>query len=149
MVTASHNPPDDNGYKVYLGGADRGRRSSRPPTPRSPRTSSASPRRRVADMPRADYEVADESVIDAYVAATATVAPRRGRGRHELGLHGDARRGLRDAGAILDSPATRCRSSSRSRSPDGRFPTVAFPNPEEPGAMDLSFATARAAEPSS
>ncbi len=149
MVTASHNPPDDNGYKVYLGGDDQG---SQIVSPADARIAAAI--QRVADdgdigaLPRsAAYEVAGDDVVDAYVAATAAVAPApAGAGSMRwvyTAMHGV---GWETLSRILESagyphPIT----VDEQLAPDGRFPTVSFPNPEEPGAMDLAFAAARRA----
>ena len=77
MVTASHNPPNDNGYKVYLGGADDGAQIVSPAD-----AEIAAHIQRIADagdvgaLPRSlGYEMAGEAVVDAYVEATAAVAP--------------------------------------------------------------------------
>lgn len=150
MVTASHNPPDDNGYKVYLGGADDGAQIVSPAD-----AEIAAHIQRVADdgdvtvLPRSvGYENAPESLVEAYVAATAAVAPAAG-GTDGLrwvytAMHGvgweTVSRVLAEAG--YPAPVV----VEAQIHPDGRFPTVAFPNPEEPGAMDLAFETARSAD---
>ncbi|MGM1016816.1 MAG: phospho-sugar mutase [Actinomycetota bacterium] len=146
MVTASHNPPNDNGYKVYLGGADEGSQIVSPSD-----AEIAAAIQRVADagdigaLPRStDYEVAGEDVVDAYVAATAAVAPAPSSARETTwvysAMHGVGwetfSRTLRAAG--YSAPKT----VAAQLSPDPTFRTVAFPNPEEPGAMDLSFGLA-------
>ncbi|WCM55060.1 phospho-sugar mutase [Microbacterium sp. EF45047] len=150
MVTASHNPPDDNGYKVYLGGADQGSQIVAPAD-----AEIAGHIQRVADagdiglLPRSDaYEIASEEVVDAYVAATAAVAPAP-YGVQEMrwvytAMHGV---GWETFSRVLKSagyPAPRI--VEEQRDPDPTFRTVAFPNPEEPGAMDLAFARARAVD---
>lgn len=147
MVTASHNPPDDNGYKVYLGGADDGAQIVSPAD-----ADIAAHIQRIADagnvsvLPRSvGYANAPESLVDAYVAATAAIAPApagaRGLRWAYTAMHGVGwetfSRVLSDAGY----PAPTLVEAQIE--PDGRFPTVAFPNPEEPGAMDLAFETAR------
>ncbi|MCD2499702.1 phospho-sugar mutase [Microbacterium nymphoidis] len=149
MVTASHNPPDDNGYKVYLGGSDDGSQIVSPADKQI-----AAHIQRVADtltvpaLPRStDYTVADESVLDAYVTATAAVGPAPATGADlrwvYTAMHGvgyeTISRIITEAGYAAPILVT------EQIQPDGRFPTVAFPNPEEPGAMDLSFAAAREA----
>lgn len=149
MVTASHNPPNDNGYKVYLGGADQGSQIVSPAD-----AEIAAHIQRVADtlqvpnLERSDeYEIADESVIAAYVTATAAVAPATagaaGLTWVYTAMHGvgweTTKRILETAGYPLPTTV------DAQLEPDGRFPTVSFPNPEEPGAMDLSFEAARAA----
>ncbi|GAA1725940.1 phospho-sugar mutase [Microbacterium paludicola] len=148
MVTASHNPPNDNGYKVYLGGSDAGSQIVAP----SDADIAASIRRvadeqSVSDLPRSSaYEIADEAVIEAYVSATAAVgpAPEGAAGTRWVytAMHGVGwetfSRVLEEAGYPQPTVVP------EQIEPDGTFPTVAFPNPEEPGAMDLAFATAAA-----
>ncbi len=149
MVTASHNPPRDNGYKVYLGGRDQGSQIVAPVDGEIHEAilgiaSTTS----IDQLPRStDYELAGEEVIDAYVAATVALVPS-GEGAPAraivpfvyTAMHGVgwevAQRVFRDAG--LGEPTV----VAEQIEPDGAFPTVAFPNPEEPGAMDLSYVTA-------
>ncbi|NRG40006.1 phospho-sugar mutase [Rathayibacter sp. VKM Ac-2804] len=143
MVTASHNPPQDNGYKVYLGGDDDGSQIVPPvDSAIAERILAVAEERRVTELPRGEYRVADESVVDAYIAATAAV----GRQSEPLrvvytAMHGvgweTAHRVL--SAADFDEPAVVVEQID----PDPAFPTVAFPNPEEAGALDLAFATAR------
>lgn len=150
MVTASHNPPDDNGYKVYLGGADQGSQIVSPAD-----AEIAAQIQAVADagdlsaVPRSDaYEIADESVVDAYVAATAVVAPApagaAGLKWVYTAMHGVGHETLAHILETAGYPQPIVVTAQID--PDGTFPTVAFPNPEEPGAMDLAFETARAAD---
>ncbi|WP_412535068.1 MULTISPECIES: phospho-sugar mutase [Microbacterium] len=149
MVTASHNPPDDNGYKVYLGGADDGSQIVAPAD-----AEIAAHIERVAEaadistIPRSlGFELATEAVVDEYVAATAAVAPApagaAGLTWVYTAMHGVGwetfSRILETAGYPAPVPV------DAQLQPDGAFPTVAFPNPEEPGAMDLAFETARSA----
>jgi phosphomannomutase len=153
MVTASHNPPRDNGYKVYLGGVDRGSQIVAPAD-----SEIAAHILRVAggsirDLPRSDqFETADESVVEAYVAATAAVAgelPANRQGTVALNVVYTAMHGVgwETASAVFEAAGFAApRPVVEQIEPDAAFPTVAFPNPEEPGAMDLSFATARVAE---
>ncbi|MGK9219032.1 MULTISPECIES: phospho-sugar mutase [unclassified Microbacterium] len=148
MVTASHNPPDDNGYKVYLGGADEGAQIVSP----ADREIAAHIQRvadevRVPDLPRSDaYELAAEEVVEAYVAATAAVAPApasaAGMRWAYTAMHGVGWETLERILARAGYPAPAV--VAEQIAPDAAFPTVAFPNPEEPGAMDLAFATAAA-----
>ncbi len=149
MVTASHNPPDDNGYKVYLGGDDDGSQIVSPAD-----AEIAAHIERVAEagdistIPRSlGVEFATEAVVDDYIAATAAVAPApasaEGLTWVYTAMHGVGwetfSRILHSAGYPAPVPVT------AQLEPDGAFPTVAFPNPEEPGAMDLAFETAREA----
>lgn len=149
MVTASHNPPNDNGYKVYLGGVHAGSQIVAPADALiAAEIQRVADTLRVDELPRSDgWELADESVVDAYVAATARVAPA-GPGAAGLrwvytAMHGVGWETLSKILATAGYPAPVL--VEQQTAPDGRFPTVAFPNPEEPGAMDLAFETARAA----
>lgn len=149
MVTASHNPPDDNGYKVYLGGADEGSQIVSPADGQIAAHIDAAAAGDARLLPRsAAYEVASESVVTAYIDATAAVAPAQG-GTEGMSwvytaLHGV---GWETFARILERagyPAPEVVAAQID--PDGLFPTVDFPNPEEPGAMDLAFATADAVD---
>ncbi len=141
MVTASHNPPQDNGYKVYLGDGCQ----IVPPADAeiSARIDAVGA---LADVPRRDgWRRLGDDVLDSYLRdVTALVDPN---GPRELtavytplhGVGGDTVvEALRRAGF-----ATPHLTPEQAR-PDPDFPTVAFPNPEEPGAMDLAMR--RAAE---
>ena len=146
MVTASHNPPDDNGYKVYLGGADEGSQIVSPADAEiAAHIERVAAEASIADLPRAEFELAGESVIQAYVAATATVAPApagaAGMNWVYTAMHGVGYETLRSILELAGYPLPVV--VEQQIEPDGAFPTVAFPNPEEPGAMDLTFAAAR------
>ncbi|HLP23257.1 MAG TPA: phospho-sugar mutase [Microbacteriaceae bacterium] len=143
MVTASHNPPEDNGYKVYLGGADQGSQIVAPDDATiAAHIAAVAESVRFDDHPRGSFEIAEESVVEAYVTATArlirsgaTAVPFVYTAMHGVGAETFLR--VLDA-AGLPHPELVAEQAT----PDGRFPTVAFPNPEEPGALDLAFATA-------
>ena len=144
MVTASHNPPNDNGYKVYLGDANEGAQIVSPDDADiAEHIRRVADTLRVPDLPRAAYETAPESVVQAYVDATAAVGrpPRAQVNAVYTALHGvgwdTTRRVLDAAGFALPTLV------DAQIAPDADFPTVAFPNPEEPGAMDLAYETAR------
>jgi len=145
MVTASHNPPRDNGYKVYLGGADEGAQIVSPADAEIAAQIEMAAQSPIGKLLRSgDYAVADDAVIDAYIEATAAIVepieqdaalrvvytPMHGVGLETL------TRVFRTAG--LPEPIV----VTAQAEPDGAFPTVAFPNPEEPGALDLAYATA-------
>ncbi|SIN70154.1 phospho-sugar mutase [Agromyces cerinus] len=144
MVTASHNPPNDNGYKVYLGGDDHGSQIVAPTD-----AEIAAQIQRVADtalvpeLPRGVFETAAESVVDEYIRLTAQVAaPPAVQPRVVYtAMHGVGWQTMASvlAAAGFDAPSL----VDAQIEPDPAFPTVSFPNPEEPGAMDLSFARAR------
>jgi phosphomannomutase len=142
MVTASHNPPEDNGYKVYLGDGAQ----LVPPADGLIESAIAAvgPARevRLAD----DWLTLGHDVEADYVAAVvAALDPGRVAARGSLtiaytAMHGvgaDTTRAV-FAAAGLSEPV----SVAEQDRPDPRFPTVAFPNPEEPGATDLLKALA-------
>ena len=140
MVTASHNPPDDNGYKVYLGDGSQ----IVPPadTQISDCIAAVGP---LASIPQSDeYQTLDGAVLDSYVARAVSLL---GDGPRAVSAVYTAMHGVGGevfmraaAGAGFPAPA----KVAKQFAPDGRFPTVNFPNPEEPGAMDLALADARA-----
>lgn len=147
MVTASHNPPNDNGYKVYLGGADQGSQIVAPAdaeiAAHIQRVADAGP---VTALPRAtEYETADEEVVEAYIAATAAVAPApagtTGMRWVYTAMHGVGWETL--SRIVKDAVYPQPFVVDEQLTPDATFRTVSFPNPEEPGAMDLAFARAR------
>lgn len=143
MVTASHNPARDNGYKVYLGGEDAGSQIVSPADHQIEALILDAASRNAADFPRStNYRLAPESLIDDYVEATsristrpATPAPFVYTAMHGVGWEVSNRcylaAGLGNAVVVAEQVH-----------PDGTFPTVAFPNPEEPGALDLAYETA-------
>ncbi|MCU1478518.1 MAG: phosphomannomutase [Subtercola sp.] len=149
MVTASHNPPNDNGYKVYLGDADEGAQIVSPADEEiEAEIVRVAATQRVNELPRSTaYETADESLIDAYITETARVGwlPPAEIGAQPrvvyTAMHGVGwqtfSRVLGAAGFIEPDVVT------AQLQPDARFPTVSFPNPEEPGALDLAYETAR------
>ncbi|MGW6458806.1 phospho-sugar mutase [Streptomyces sp. NPDC055078] len=144
-VTASHNPPRDNGYKVYLGDGAQ----IVPPADTEIATEIAAVHR-LADAPRADdgWDILGDEVLNAYLARTDAVltpgSPRTARVVYTA-MHGVGTEVLTAAFARAGFPAPVL--VPEQAEPDPAFPTVAFPNPEEPGAMDLAFATARRARP--
>ncbi|MFR9727017.1 phospho-sugar mutase [Streptomyces sp. MS19] len=145
MVTASHNPPRDNGYKVYLGDGSQ----IVPPADAdiAARIAAVGP---LADVPRpeAGWETLGEDVVEAYLArsgAALTGGSPRSVSVVYTPLHGVGRPVLAAAFARAGFPPPVDVPEQAEADPD--FPTVAFPNPEEPGAMDLAFAAARASAP--
>ncbi|ROP64289.1 phospho-sugar mutase [Curtobacterium sp. PhB115] len=145
MVTASHNPPRDNGYKVYLGQDDDGSQIVPPVDGSIAAAIDAVAAGSITDLPRAtDYTVATSSLLDAYVSATAAtvdapaLAPEAQPTVVYTAMHGVGWETARAvfAAAGFASPAV----VPEQIHPDGAFPTVSFPNPEEPGAMDLAIA---------
>ncbi|MDP2289200.1 MAG: phospho-sugar mutase [Actinomycetota bacterium] len=143
MVTASHNPPRDNGIKVYLGDG------SQIVAPVDAEISAEIDRevelRHLAqDDPDAEWLTLDEQVVEAYIdTATALVADSHHRNVRAVytAMHGVG-------GVLLERVFARAGFPPvipvpEQFQPDADFPTVAFPNPEEPGAMDLALALAR------
>jgi phosphomannomutase len=135
MITASHNPPQDNGYKVYAG--DGAQIVPPADTEIEAAIQAVGPARTI---PMSDeYTVMDGSLVDEYVAAVADLVepgPRALRIVHTA-MHGVGREVLQRVFARsgfappIDVP--------QQAHPDPDFPTVAFPNPEEPGALDLAL----------
>ncbi|MFI8190570.1 phospho-sugar mutase [Streptomyces sp. NPDC085946] len=144
-VTASHNPPRDNGYKVYLGD---GSQIVPPADAEIAAEIAAVPSLTVVPRPTEGWETLDDTVLDAYLARTDAVlapgSPRTARTVYTA-MHGVGKDVLLAAFARAGFPEPVLVAEQADPDPD--FPTVAFPNPEEPGAMDLAFATAREAGP--
>jgi phosphomannomutase len=146
MVTASHNPPQDNGYKVYIGptadGIDYSSSQIINPTDGYIAEEIAAITS-LKSLPRGDkWTVLGEEVISEYIDRTIKLAPRPGdikivyTAMHGVGTE-IVQRVFNHAGfATLILVDEQC-------APDPDFPTVAFPNPEEPGAIDLALAKAR------
>jgi len=146
MVTASHNPPQDNGYKVYLGGTVDGieYRGSQIVSPTD--VSIAQKIDAIVslkDQPRGKvWTNLGEEIVEKYITRTASLATQPGTlkivytAMHGVGTE-TLQRVFHKAGflspILVDAQA----------SPDPDFPTVAFPNPEEPGAIDLALETAK------
>jgi len=148
MVTASHNPPQDNGYKVYLGaalGGELGAGAQIVPPVDAEIESAIRAVGPLSAVPLGDPGVLlDEDVVTSYVeSAAGVVAPG---GPRDLvvaytPLHGVGARVL--AAAFARAGFARPHEVAEQAEPDPLFPTVAFPNPEEPGAMDRVIEVAR------
>lgn len=141
VVTASHNPPQDNGYKVYLGDGSQ----IVPPADASiaDRIDQVS-RHDLADVPRSDdYRVLGNELEQAYRARLVSLVPAAAP--RELSwvytpLHGVGGALVTEVVAAAGFPAPTVVAAQSEPDPD--FPTVPFPNPEEPGAIDLALALA-------
>jgi phosphomannomutase len=139
MVTASHNPPQDNGYKVYLGDGSQ----IVPPADAgiAAKIDEVGP---VAEVPRGPGgTVLGEHVVDRYLDTVAELAED---GPRDLDLVYTPLHGVGGSSVIqvLETAGfSTPRVVEQQEQPDPDFPTVAFPNPEEPGAMDLALALAR------
>ena len=146
MVTASHNPPQDNGYKVYIGPTADGINYASSQIISPTDGFMAADIGEVASLktlPRGkNWTVLGEELITEYVKRTSALAPRPGdikivyTALHGVGTE-TVQRVFNHAGfatlILVDEQCT----------PDPDFPTVAFPNPEEPGAIDLALKKAR------
>jgi len=151
MVTASHNPPRDNGYKVYLGGrvvTDGGQGAQIVPPADAAIAAEIARVPSVASVPRvaAGWTTLGEDVVAEYARTAAAVAPggdpaTRARLAVVLTpLHGVGGALTRDV--LAHAGFTDVTLVAEQAEPDPDFPTVAFPNPEEPGATDLALALA-------
>jgi phosphomannomutase len=151
MVTASHNPPEYNGYKAYWNNGAQ----IVPPTDVAiaAQIAKAPPAK---DVPRVDFEAGKsagkilmigEELDREYLAEVKKLGPRPGEGDRSISIVYTPMHGVGDKLTRLafdDAGFTNVVSVPEQQKPDGAFPTVAFPNPEEKGAMDLSFALAKA-----
>ena len=142
VVTASHNPPQDNGYKVYLGD---GSQIVPPADVEISARIDEIAKRRLADVSRSrSYDVIGAELVDAYVDRIASsvpaAAPRQLRWVYTP-LHGVG--GSLVERVVQASGFPPPEVVPEQADPDPRFPTVAFPNPEEPGAIDLAIARAQ------
>jgi phosphomannomutase len=145
VVTASHNPPRDNGYKVYLGGANGGGQIVSPADAEiSAEIEAVAASKTFAQIAKSDnFEFLGESTIDDYVRVTSRLVSDPSDSQLKIvysAMHGVGWPTLEKlfAAASIAKPIV----VESQIKPDGNFPTVAFPNPEEPGAMDESYATA-------
>ena len=146
MVTASHNPPQDNGYKVYLGaalGGPGGAGAQIVPPADAGIEAAIQAVGPLAEVPLGEPgTVLGEDMVQGYVdsaAAVVTAGPRDLRVAYTP-LHGVGGEVL--AAAFAAAGFAEPDVVAEQAEPDPEFPTVAFPNPEEPGAMDLLLALA-------
>lgn len=146
-VTASHNPPEYNGYKVFfengaqiIGPHDAGIAAwiERAPPANEIEVDLGSALVQDATDLEARYLAAVTALVD-----TAAIAPAELKIAYTA-MHGVGERTLRQA--MTAAGFTAFESVALQAEPDGNFPTVRFPNPEEPGALDLGLDLARACE---
>lgn len=149
VVTASHNPPEYNGYKVYASNAVQ----IVPPIDReiAERIERVGPAKQVRRVEGAllgqdsRAEPVPSSLFDRYLAELDAVRPA-GAADRDFGIvytpmHGVAGKFVQQA--LAHAGYARVVSVPEQEAPDGHFPTVRFPNPEEPGALDLALALAK------
>ena len=146
MVTASHNPPQDNGYKVYLGGTVDGI-EYRGSQIVSPTDVSIAQRidavKSLKNQPRGkEWELLGEEIVEKYIDRTASLATKPGALKIVYtAMHGVGTETLQRVFHKAGFPSPILVDAQCAPDPD--FPTVAFPNPEEPGAIDLALETAK------
>ena len=150
MVTASHNPPQDNGYKVYLGrhAVEESGRGAQIVVPYDARIAAEIGKvGDLASIPLAHggWTVLDSGIIENYEAAVAGLADRALFPARDLKivltpLHGVG--GTTAVSVLRAAGFTDVTLVSEQAEPDPDFPTVSFPNPEEPGALDLALGAA-------
>jgi phosphomannomutase len=143
MITASHNPPQDNGYKLY---ATDGAQIIPPDDEIVERFADAG-----GDVPLADRSAPGHSYVssDTLQAYRAHMLERFGVGKSTLAItytpmHGVG--GEVTTSLLRDAGYRRVSRVERQFAPDPAFPTLPFPNPEEPGALDLAIETANVVE---
>jgi len=150
VITASHNPPCYNGYKVFWGNG------SQIVPPHDTGIAEAIVRAARAELPWCEPEIANsvglitplgDDTIQDYIAGILSQSIHSGnQGRRDLGIAYTAMHGVgaRIAEQVLQRAGFETvRTVAEQREPDGAFPTVEFPNPEEPGAMDMTTALAK------
>ncbi len=138
VVTASHNPPQDNGYKVYLGDGSQ----IVPPTDSEiAALIGQAAARPLSEMARSEqYALVGQELVDAYCEVAAGLvdaeAPRQVDWVYTA-MHGVGARVVEQA--VAAAGFTAALPVPQQHDPDPSFPTIAFPNPEEPGAIDLAL----------
>jgi len=145
MVTASHNPPRDNGYKVYLGGSFNGSQIITPvDTEIALEISKVAETETFASLTKSsDYELIGAQIREEYLKSVLAVGGKVVKKSLKIvytPMHGVGWGTVEPIFARAGSEALI--TVDQQLQPDGSFPTVAFPNPEEPGALDLAFALA-------
>lgn len=146
MVTASHNPAQDNGYKVYLGGVvdEINYHGSQIISPTDVTISSEIAKiKSLRAIPRSTkWKVLDETIVFKYVANTAKIVkPGSNIKVVYTAMHGVGTKTLLSVFAAADFAAPILVSAQADPDPD--FPTILFPNPEESGSIDLALQTAK------
>lgn len=150
MVTASHNPPQDNGYKVYLGrhavpaDGDGAQIVAPYDAEIAGRISAVGPLESIT-LAEGGWTVLDGSLAAGYERATAALAMADRFPARDLrivltplhGVGGGTALDVLEAAGFKDVTVV-----AEQAEPDPDFPTVSFPNPEEPGALDLALGAA-------
>jgi phosphomannomutase len=145
MVTASHNPPRDNGYKVYLGGEFHGSQIIAPVDAEIAAAIDLVASSETFDSltKSSEYEVIGKDIREKYLQSALKAAGKVVKQTLKIvytPMHGVGWASIEPLFARAGSEALI--TVDQQLQPDGAFPTVAFPNPEEPGSLDLAFALA-------
>lgn len=168
MITASHNPPEDNGYKVYLGDADAGSQIAPPVDAEIAALIDVAAAHPLSELPRSqEFLPVPAYLVDSYIEETVhslgeassfpgTLFSESVYTNHEnhlvkrsdtaslrivyTAMHGVGHDLTKRV--FLEAGLPEFVSVPEQEQPDGRFPTVTFPNPEEPGALDRAVALA-------
>lgn len=149
MVTASHNPAPDNGYKVYLGGtvAQGDGRGVQIVPPFDVEIAAA-----IEAAPPADEVPMNDDLVEAvdpreeYVACASALASGEASAREDLRIVLTAMHGVGAAitsRVLAEAGFSNVSLVEAQADPDPDFPTVPFPNPEEAGALDMAMEQAR------
>ena len=149
MVTASHNPAPDNGYKVYLGGtvAQGDGRGVQIVPPFDAEIAAA-----IEAAPPADEVPMNDDLVEAvdpreeYVACASALASGEASAREDLRIVLTAMHGVGAAitsRVLAEAGFSNVSLVEAQAQPDPDFPTVPFPNPEEAGALDMAIEQAR------
>ena len=140
MVTASHNPAIDNGYKVYLGGTVDGvdYRGSQIVAPIDKAISRLINEVVLPSQRGSGWNIVGEEVVTSYVSKCVAGATEAANQKIVYtAMHGVGAKTL--LSVFEAANFTKPILVEEQCAPDPDFPTVAFPNPEEPGAMDLAI----------
>ncbi|MCS4483963.1 phospho-sugar mutase [Gleimia sp. 6138-11-ORH1] len=147
VVTASHNPPRDNGYKVYLGGravtdAGQGAQIVSPADKEIFAEIKAVTSASAVARAESGWTVLGDEIVDAYLQRVTSLVSDEPKDLRIVltSMHGVG--GETCVRALNLAGFNEVHVVTEQHDPDPDFPTVAFPNPEEPGALDLSYALA-------
>lgn len=147
VVTASHNPPRDNGYKVYLGGKFGGSQLISPQDKEIAQLIEENYLNLTFDkIPKSkSYKILSDSDVQKYIDRALDLVGKENPARSKIKILHTALHGVGSpvVEKIFNALGFDLSLVEQQRLPDPKFPTVAFPNPEEPGAMDLAFEEAR------
>ena len=144
MVTASHNPATDNGYKVYLGESIDGvqYRGSQIISPIDKEISELIMKADLSPLRSSKYELVSEDITSDYILATAKLATTANNLKIVYtALHGV---GMKTLVSVFEKAKfSKPILVTEQAQPDPNFPTTPFPNPEENGVMDLAIKYAK------